>query len=115
MSKALRCDKCGTTFSPLLIGTTDLFTTIPEVSFQTRYDYTHHICNQRKNDLNFCPVCTNKFLRFMEDFVNETEYLYARACFVDDQSDDVWSDICGEQQYGGSQSDCDGETAERED
>ena len=113
MSKALRCDKCGTTFSPLLIGTTDLFTTIPEIMFQTRYDHVHNICNQHKHELNLCPVCTNKFLKFMEDFENETDYLYRNAYFVDDKSDAVWGDICREHQHGGPQSDCDGKTAER--
>ena len=115
MSKALRCDKCGTTFSPLLIGTTDLFTTIPELYFQNRDDFIHNICNQRKKELNLCPVCTNKFLAFMEDFENETDHLYTHAVFVDDKSDDTWRDICREHEHGGSQGNCDGKTSERKD
>lgn len=114
MSKALRCDKCGTTFSPFLIGTTVLFTTIPELYFQNRDDFIHNICNQRKKELNLCPVCTNKFLAFMEDFENETDYLYSNAYFIDSKSDDVWRDICGEHKHGGSQSDRDSKIAERE-
>jgi len=88
MSKALRCDKCGETFSPILIDVTDLFTTIPEVRFQTRDDFTHNLCWQRKTDLNFCPRCTNDFLEFMEDFENETGHLSAKLSYSESEHND---------------------------
>ena len=90
MSKALRCDKCGKTFSPVLIGVTDLFTTIPELYFQTKNDYENNYSHQRKHDLNFCPDCTNHFLAFMEDFENETSHLLAKNSVSD--SNDYYSD-----------------------
>ena len=87
MSKALRCDKCGATFSPLLIGVTDKFTTIPEMHFQTKDDLVHNICYGRKTDINFCPNCTNKFFEFMEDFKNETGYLSAELSLAKSSDD----------------------------
>ena len=41
MSKALRCDRCGLTFSPLLIGVTDKFTTIPDNAIAKLMYYLH--------------------------------------------------------------------------
>ena len=72
MSRAIRCDKCGAVFSPALIGATDIFTTITELYFQTKDDYTHGVAYNKKYSINFCPNCSNDFLEFMEDFKNET-------------------------------------------
>ena len=83
MSKALRCDRCGNTFSPILIGVTDLFTTIPEITMQNRDNYIQRVSYQRKIDLNLCPKCTNDFLEFMEDFKNETETISAAMSFAE--------------------------------
>lgn len=114
MSKALRCDRCGTAFSPILMENTwDLFTTIPELFIQTSDNYRKTICNQRKTDLNFCPKCTNDFLKFMEDFENETSVVAARMS-VDRYNAKLDELGVGKYEYGGSQGNCDGETAERE-
>ena len=112
MSKALKCDRCGKYFSPFLIGDGDLFTSIPEIKLQTRKEFVNHVILIDKKDINLCPNCTQDFVYdFMEDFNNETSYLYDYGYFTD-AGDPGKRRSSGRYKYEGSSSDSDCEASE---
>lgn len=117
MSKALRCDRCGKAFSPILMSVTDQITTIPEMHFQNRDNYRNNTVFDRRTDINFCNDCTNDFLKFMEDFSNETNHLSGLLSFAERSDPYLDADeyIRGRHEHGGASGDCDGKAAERED
>ena len=73
MSKAFKCDRCGTCFDPDSMTDNDIFITLSEVFSQNKEEYWNHAVGGREEEIHFCPVCSKEFNRFMANSQEKEE------------------------------------------
>ena len=65
MSRAFKCDRCGTCFDPMKIRSPDYFVEIKEYCTQNSEEYMTNGIGYLETGLHLCPKCAKMFSLFM--------------------------------------------------